>query len=264
MKLYLSVDIEGITAAQHWDETTIGKPGHSRLAERMTRDTTTVCKAALAAGATELWVKDAHDSGRNMDPEALPEQTRLIRGWSGDPLCMVQELDASFQGLMMLGYHSSVATGDSPLAHSMSTRLSGARLNGEPASEMRLHALAASELGVPLILLSGDEGICREAEAWIPGLATVVTQRGRGDSVISRHPEAVRRELAQAAARVLGGAFPNPAPRVDRYRLELSYRSLADAARCVHYPGAAAAGPHGLSFEADSAIELLRAMLFLL
>ena len=64
MKLYLSGDIEGVTGAAHWDETEIGRPGYERLRDRMAAETVAVATAALEAGASEVWVQDAHDTGR--------------------------------------------------------------------------------------------------------------------------------------------------------------------------------------------------------
>ena len=43
------------------------------------------CEGALAAGATQIVVRDAHGSGRNILQEHLPKQAQLIRGWSGHP-----------------------------------------------------------------------------------------------------------------------------------------------------------------------------------
>ena len=61
------------------------------------------CEGAIAAGASEILIKDAHGSGRNIIAARLPDCARLIRGWSGHPLCMVQELDESFDALMFAG-----------------------------------------------------------------------------------------------------------------------------------------------------------------
>ena len=117
MKVYISVDIEGVAGITHWDEATIGKPGYETFREQMTAEAAAACEGALAAGATGLLVKDAHSSGRNILPACLPESVQLIRSWSGDPLCMVEELDESFDAVAMVGYHSGAGFGGNPLAH---------------------------------------------------------------------------------------------------------------------------------------------------
>ena len=71
-------------------------PDYPEFREQMTREAIAAIEGAQAAGATEVWVKDAHDSGRNLIPSMLPANIRLIRSWAGHPLCMVQELAADF------------------------------------------------------------------------------------------------------------------------------------------------------------------------
>jgi D-amino peptidase len=73
--------------------------------------------ARFAAGAKEIVIKDAHATGRNIIASRLPACARLVRGWSGHPLAMVQELDESFDALVLVGYHSKAGTQDNPLAH---------------------------------------------------------------------------------------------------------------------------------------------------
>ena len=76
-------------------------------------------KQAISAGATEIWVKDAHDTARNLIAARLPPQARLMRGWSGHPYQMVDGLDASFKALLMIGYHSRAGSDTNPLAHTL-------------------------------------------------------------------------------------------------------------------------------------------------
>ncbi len=67
MKVYISADIEGVTGVTTWDEAELHKPDHGIAQEQMTAEVRAACEGALNAGATEIWVKDAHDSGRNSD-----------------------------------------------------------------------------------------------------------------------------------------------------------------------------------------------------
>ena len=79
MKVYISVDIEGITGVTNWDETEIDSPRHARAAEQMKKETLAAVQGAIDAGATEVWIKDAHDSGRNMWADGFPKEVRFIR-----------------------------------------------------------------------------------------------------------------------------------------------------------------------------------------
>ena len=74
----------------------------------------------------------------------LPANIRLIRSWAGHPLCMVQELDESFDAVMMIGYHAAAGSrGQCPCPHAVAQAASDP-LNGTPASEFLIHALAGA------------------------------------------------------------------------------------------------------------------------
>ena len=85
MKLYISADIEGVAGIAHWDEANKSHAAYQEFREQMTLDVAAACRAALDSGIEELLVKDAHGSGRNIIASMLPEEARVIRGWSGHP-----------------------------------------------------------------------------------------------------------------------------------------------------------------------------------
>ena len=127
MKVYISADIEGITGTTHWDETDKAKADYTEFRQQMTAEVAAACEGALKAGVNEIWVKDAHDSARNIIAAQLPPETRLNRGWSGHPYFMMDRLDSTFQAVVMIGYHSRAGSGASPLAHVKWTSPEGAR-----------------------------------------------------------------------------------------------------------------------------------------
>ena len=93
MKVFISVDIEGCAGITHWDEAEKNHADYPEFREQMTREAVAAIEGAKIAGATEILVKDAHSSGRNLIASMLPADVRLVRSWMGHPLCMVQELD---------------------------------------------------------------------------------------------------------------------------------------------------------------------------
>ncbi len=187
MKVYISADIEGITGVTHWDETNIQKDESETSREQMTAEVSAACEGALQAGATEIWVKDAHWTGRNINHAKLPQEARLVRGWGPHPLMMVQELDGSFQGAAFIGYHSRAGANTSPLAHTITGKYASIKINDLYASEFLIHSYAAAFLKVPSLFVSGDKGICDEAVQLIPGIETVAVKEGIGD-FDSEHP----------------------------------------------------------------------------
>lgn len=266
MKVYISADMEGVTGVCHWDEVTHTHQDYPRFQRQLTREVVAACQGALAAGATEVVVKDAHATARNLDPADLPRGVRLIRGWSGHPLCMVQELDATFMAAAFVGWHARAGGAGNPLAHTMSSsRIAEMRLNGRPASEYLLHAHAAELHEVPVVLVSGDAELGAEVGEVSPRCAFVASQEGRGLSVVARHPEQVVEELragVEAALRAEPAACR--LPRSESYRLEVRYKRPSDAYGRAFYPGAERIAPDAVALQSPEYFEVLRALRFLL
>jgi len=145
VKVYISTDIEGNAGIAHWDEALKTGPDYVPFRDLMTNEALAAIEGAQQAGATGIWLRNAHESARNIDIARLPEGVRVIRGWSGHPFKMVQELDESFDAVAMIGWHGPAGDGGNPLSHTMTGHYAHITLNGAPLSEYGLHArLAAS------------------------------------------------------------------------------------------------------------------------
>lgn len=264
MQVYISVDIEGVTGITAWEEARSEHAGYPPFRERMAVEARAACEGALAGGATALLVKDAHGSGRNLRPDDLPSPARLLRGWSGHPLSMLQELDASFAAIVLVGWHGAAGAGDNPLAHTLSSRtLHEVRLDGVRASEFRLHALAAAAFGVPVVCVTGDAGLCAEVAGFAPAIRTVVTGRGIGASMLCEHPERTAAAIRAVVAEALGGDLARclvPAPR--QPVVEVVYKDQALAYRKSWFPGAELAAPTTVRLAASSMFEVMRFLQF--
>jgi D-amino peptidase len=264
MKVFISADIEGIAGITHWDEAEKPHPTYQEFRERMTDEVVAACEGAIAAGAKEILVKDAHDSGRNIIAARLPDCARLIRGWSGHPFSMVQELDASFDALLFVGYHSKAGSDDNPLAHTLRLRIAHLAINGEIASEFQIYSYAAALVKVPGVFLSGDAGICADAQRINPGIVTAPVSRGIGPSTLSIAPALAMKEIRAGVTRALQGdraACRLTLPK--HFTLEIKYTTPIDAYRASWYPGAKHAAPRTVQFESDDYFEILRAIKFM-
>lgn len=60
MKLFLSADMEGTAGVTLWEETETGKRLYDHFARQMSSEVAAACEGAIAGGATEIVVKDAH------------------------------------------------------------------------------------------------------------------------------------------------------------------------------------------------------------
>jgi len=265
MKVYISADIEGVTGIGHWDETNKSRPGdYGWFQKQMTAEVAVAAETALAGGATEIFIKDAHESGRNLILDQLPRQTNVIRGWAGHPLSMVQELDETFDAIMYIGYHSRAGQNTNPLAHTMSSsRIALMTLNGVDMSEFYYHGLAAAYFQVPSIFVSGDQGLCDEVSRLNGHIQTVATIRGEGDSVITQHPERSLEQIQAGVARAMAmdpvlGRLVIP----ETLEFSITFKRHQDAYRASFYPGAKLINPTIVEFTSDDYFELLRFNLF--
>lgn len=265
MKVYISADIEGTTAITNWDETEKSKADHAKFAEQMSREVKAACQGAIKAGAKEIWVNDAHDSGRNLDSSVLPKNVKIIRGWAGHPFSMVQELDNSFDAVLFTGYHSHGGSDANPLAHTMNPYdVDYVKINGEFASEFTLHAYAAAYVGVPAVFVSGDKGLCEDVKKFNKNIKTVAVNEGKGASTISIHPdlavELIEKEVEGALKTDLSEC---KVEMPGEFNLEIGYITHAKALRLSYYPGAKLIAPKVISFSSKDYFEILRAVLFL-
>jgi D-amino peptidase len=265
MKVYISADIEGIAGISHWDEARKEHATYQEFRGEMTDEVVAACEGAIEAGAKEILIKDAHGTGRNIIASRLPGSARLIRGWSGHPLAMVQELDASFAALVYVGYHSKAGTQDNPLAHTLTLQIAGLRLNGELCSEFRLHSYAAALYGVPVVFISGDKGICAEASQLIPAIRSAAVSEGRGASTISIAPAVAQRLIREGVGESLKSDLARCRVELPKhFVLEISFTNPIDAYRKAWYPGASQSGPQTVRFESDDYFEVLRAIRFIM
>jgi D-amino peptidase len=264
MKVYISADIEGTTGITHWDEADKPHATYLEFRERMTDEVVAACEGAIEAGATEILIKDAHDSGRNIISGRLPDCARLIRGWSGHPFSMVQELDESFDAALFVGYHAKAGSDDNPLAHTLRLRVAHLAINGEIASEFHIYSYAAALVKVPAVFLSGDAGICADARKLVPGIVTVPVSRGIGPSTLSIAPSLALKEIREGASRALRG--DHAACRIDlpkHFTLEIKFTTPVDAYRASWYPGATLTEPRVVRFLSTDYFEVLRAIKFM-
>ena len=179
MKIFISADIEGTAFTTYWDETELKEGVYARAALEMTREVRAAVGGAVAAGADEIVVNDAHDFGINIDPNEMPECVELIRGWSGSPLSMVEGIDESFDAAMFVGWHAAAGRYGNPLSHTMSTKTTKVTLNGLPCSEFVLYSWACAMNGVPTVFLAGDQALIDDS-------APSAAENGGGEERLGR------------------------------------------------------------------------------
>lgn len=265
MKILISADIEGTCGIMHWDEAMPGRPEYDRFARQMSREVAAACGGALAAGATDILVKDGHNTGRNILPEMLPQQVRIMRGWGRHPHSMMVGLDETFDGVIFTGYHSAAQSAANPLSHTMTTRVNFVKINGELASELMINSLTAASLGVPVLMVTGDAGLCGWMREVCPWVHAVPVNEGVGAGARSIHPDlAVRRieETARRAVESIGQARKFPMPQ--HFVVDINYKEHPEAEGAHWYPGCEKIDARTVRYESSDWFEVLRMFHFIL
>ena len=265
MKVFISADIEGTAFTTHWDETERGKTGYEAAAREMTMEVRAAVEGAMAAGATEIVVNDAHDYALNIDPFEMPECVELIRGWSGSPLSMVDGIDSTFDAAMFVGWHAAAGRYGNPLSHTMSTRTTEVTLNGLPCSEFLVYSWACAMKGVPTVFLAGDKTLVEDSRQLHPKLKCVAVKDGRGGLARCMAPVKAHRLIREESEAALkqdltdaGIVLPS------HFHLEVSYREHKAAVKNSYFPGCRLEEHNRVVFDADDYWSVLTACYFLL
>src|SRR2546426_5094855 len=167
MRVYISVDMEGIAGVVDESQTDPAPPAfaaeYGRFRRLMTAEANAAVEGALAAGATRVLVNDSHWFMRNLLAEELHQAAELVSG-DPKPRSMVQDIDRGFDAALFIGYHARAGTRNAILDHTYADRVHDVRLNGKPVGELGLNAALAGVHGVPVALVSGDSAVATEAK----------------------------------------------------------------------------------------------------
>jgi D-amino peptidase len=263
MRVYISVDMEGIAGVVHEDQTDPTESRHSgeynRFRRLMTNETNAAITGALEAGAKGVLVNDSHWLMRNLLAEELNPAAELL---SGGPkrLSMVEGIDGGFDAAMFIGYHARAGTRNATIDHTYTSRVYEARINGQPVGELGLNAAMAGMYGVPVTLVSGDQALAAEAKALLgAGIETVIVKEAVGRFAAKSLAPAVACERIRAGAAAALRRKHVPFTFKPPIRLEVDFivSQMADMAELV--PGSSRTGGRAVSYTGDDYREVFRA-----
>ncbi|MFJ5839845.1 M55 family metallopeptidase [Streptomyces shenzhenensis] len=240
MRIYLSVDMEGITGLVDRDDVQPGGRDYERGRSMMAQDVNAAVRGALAAGATDVLVNDAHGPMRNLLPESLHPAARLVRG-KPKQMGMLEGLTASHDAMICVGYHSR-AGALGVLSHSfMGHEIEDIWLDGSPVGEIGLAHATAAALGVPVAVLTGDDVACAEATSWDDRIAAVPVKYAHDRFAAELRPEAeARQAIEDTVAAALTPVPLRPAATADDVTLAVRWQSSSVAATLPGIPGVTA------------------------
>jgi D-amino peptidase len=266
MKVFISVDMEGISGITDPEDVLPDGADYQRGREFMTGDANAAILGAYDGGADEVLVNDSHWIMRNLLLERLDPRARTIKGFHKS-LCMVQGLDATYDGAVFVGYHACAGTEGGVLNHTLlGKEIQNIYLNSEPTGETRLNAAFAGHFGVPVLVVAGDAAVCAEAERFLDGVQTVAVKDGIDKfSANCLHPEVAQARIREATARALASrSGVTPYVLSSPYRLGIEWNSTTIAATCAMIPGVVLTGSRSVEFVTEDYPELMRVLVVML
>lgn len=206
IKIYVNTDLEGISGVYKFAQTREkDSPLNIQACEYFMGDLAAVIKGLRDGGAHEIVVLDGHGS-QCIIPHLMVPGARYITGLPRPGAGNLSELDSTFSGMVMLGFHAMMGTPDGVLHHTQSSRTENRYwYNGVESGELAQNALIAGHYNVPFIMVTGDDATCREARRFFgDDLVTVSTKKGLSREAAVLYPfEETRKALYEGAKRAV-------------------------------------------------------------
>ena len=206
LKIYVNTDLEGISGVFNFNQTRKkDTPLNIQACEYFMGDVAAVVRGLIDGGASEVIILDGHGS-QAVIPHLMVPGARYITGRPRPGAGNLTELDGSFAGMVMLGFHAMMGTPDGVLNHTQSSESENRYwYNGVESGELAQNAAIAGYFGVPPIMVSGDEATCREARQFFGnGIVTVAVKRGVAREAAVLYPfEETRKALYEGAKKAV-------------------------------------------------------------
>jgi D-amino peptidase len=261
MRVYISVDMEGISGVTRWQDVIATGQDYPRARSWMTADVNAAVAGARAAGATEFVVEENH--GVEMLCNLVLDEidpVDVVRGSPRGGATTMAALDGSFDAVFLVGHHAKARDYPGIGAHTISYGdYADVRLNGATVGEPEMFIIAASQHGVPTALIAGDDVVCAEVERLVPGVSTAVVKRALSHTAGVIVPPVRARRAIEAAASVAVERVRErqvaPIEFAPSFELEVDLRKpLTDEARAAiadRFPEFTIVGDRTLAFHTD-------------
>jgi len=266
LKIYISADMEGVVGVV--TDAQLGPSGfeYQRAREFMTEEVKAAVEAAFEAGATEILISNSHGNGQNLLIEKLPRNITLVRAFPR-PLMMMQGIDETFDGVIFLGYHTGTTNPQGVRAHTMSSAsLADVRLNGISMPEAGVNAAIAGHFNVPVIMISGDDAIVKEATALLGNIEGAVVKWAYGfHSARTLMPEAayelIREKVKQAIGRIKDF---KPYKLRTPIQLDVRFKNYRPSEVLSYLPIVERTDSHSIKFAGKDMIEVAKFLEFIM
>ncbi|MET7711569.1 M55 family metallopeptidase [Streptomyces sp. NPDC005407] len=259
MKILISADMEGATGVTWPADVLPGTPQWERCRTMFTSDVNAAALGFFDGGADEVLINEAHWTMRNLLLERLDERVEMLTG-KHKSLSMVEGVQhGDVDGIAFVGYHTG-AGAQGVLAHTyLANSITGVWLDGARASEGLLNAHVVAEYGVPVVLVTGDDLTCMDADGYAPQARKVaVKDYVSRYAAVCRTPGRTASDIRGAAKEAAALAIRHEPVRGGPFTVELEFDAEHLAAAATVVPGVAGSGERRVAYTSETMYEGIR------
>ena len=243
MRVHVISDMEGVSGIVKAAQTAGGKPLYDEGRRLYTEEINAAVRGAKSAGATEIVVMDCHGAGEewsfnSLVPDLLDPGCEFVvqEDWTEYTAFLEQGCDAA----LLVGMHARAGLRHGVMNHTVSregllqslVQRHARRRDGDPRGALR-------HVGLPVLLVTGDDVACREGRDLLgESLTTVAVKTGLGSTSARQIPPLRVRELIEEGAKQalsdLGAVPPWSPGSPCEIRVEFKNTLAADRLRFRH------------------------------
>ena len=206
MKVHVISDIEGVSGVVKPEQGDGGESLFDEARRLYTEEINAAVRGAFAGGATEVVVMDCHGAGKgwtfnSLLPEALDPRCEWVvqNEWTEYTGFLEEGCDAA----LFIGMHARAGVADGVLNHTISgSDIYELRFNATPVGETGINAALCGTFDCPVLLVTGDDAVCRESRELLgDGLTTVAVKQGLGRQSARNIAPQRARELIENGAK---------------------------------------------------------------
>ena len=269
MKLYISVDMEGLAGITNWkDETEDRERFRNAMNEQVEWVLEGISKSKHNKEITHIYIADSHGGGQNLSYDRLNDKDERVWLVSGSPRpqYMMPAMDDSFDMVFLVGYHAGAGEAASSMDHTYSgASVQNIYINGQLMNEGTINSAYAGIVHkVPVGLIIGDSGLERQMKGggMMPWPEFVCTKQSLSRfSAVYKPKKLLKEETIAAVKKALD---ENERPQL--YTLQAPYHcrmDLTNAAKCdqvQQMPGIHRTAGRTVEFESTSFTEIYDAI----
>lgn len=206
MRVFIISDMEGVAGVVRWKQVNGGEQLYEECRRLYTEEMNAAIRGARAGGATEIVVMDCHGAGddwsfNSLIPEMLDPDCEWVvqKQWTEYTAYLEEGCDAA----LFVGMHAMAGTPDGVLCHTVSSQSwTNLRFNGRLVGETGINAALCGQWNCPVLLVTGDEAVCREGQELLgAGLTTVAVKKGLGRYSARQIPPVRARQMIEEGAK---------------------------------------------------------------